>query len=419
MRVLFLVDNVPAMEMFEGVIKSLPPGSESVFINYGEWTRQSRNAIGKCAEKMAIRCDLMGTHSRVGVASILRQENPDIVVMAREETTPIESRVLQLCRKRGTPTLLVPHGVILKGGESIWGVSRRIPRLHHFRLLLRQGKRKLLKGDKSPQSVLRLLRTGLFRIRNDFQISGVLSRYTNYTQVASYGEAMSGVLVAFGVSPERIAITGNPKFDALWRTTYKNRINGNGRHTSWGRPTVLLVTDYLVEFGMWSEQQRRDYVLSALKVVTDLRQVRGYEFAELVIKIHPVNECVADYDKILRSTAVKVYKDAPIADLLPDCDVVITLLSAAGVEAMAAGKPLIIYDPYNNTSPYREEDGAFVAHDPEELRSVLETVVAGEIGQDRMEKAKDFVYKQAYLQDGKAADRISDLIIKMVKERAQ
>ena len=92
-------------------------------------------------------------------------------------------------------------------------------------------------------------------------------------------------------------------------------------------------------------------------------------------------------------------------------------MSSVGLEVMASGKPLVIYNPYDNPTPYHSESGVFVAYNVRELAMVVGEIIDGRVSDEYKKVAKAFVYDQVYKLDGKAADRIASLIVETVNRK--
>ncbi len=349
MKVLFFADNAPVEEMYQPIIDRLP----------------CQSVVAKTDYRM------------------IEREKPDVIVLAREETTQEEHKIVD----SGIPTLLVPHGMLKSGEGRMWGGDSRAFRLIHLWRLVVQGFRKLQKGD----SPWRLLKVGLFRMRNDFKEKGILSRYVGFTKIACYGEVMRDILLDYKVKLESIVITGNPKFDK-----YCGLPQSKDGY-------VLLLTEYLVEFGMWTVKQREQYVKAVYEAV---RQCG----LDLVVKIHPVLENKEDYEKLVEKWQFRLCQHENLCELVSKCDMAITLMSTAGLDVMVAGKPLIIYNEYSNPTPYTS--GVLYARGCLGLMLKIFQVKNG-LDNHFFDEAKKFVYQQAYIQDGKASDRIADLIMEM------
>ena len=374
MKALFFVDNIPVVDMFMLVTRKLPSGWVSVFVDYNGTTKQSKNKLGEHIYETGIKHRLLGGYSKQAVAEVIVREKPNVMVLAREETNIVEHSIVELGKTMNIPTLLVPHGILYPMGVNVWETVGFLFRLEHLRILLGQGYRKLIKGN---MPIGRLAKTGMFRISNDYKGGLFLSRYSGFTRVAAYGEVMGGVLLDYHVQPGNIVITGNPKFDVYCVSvdTHNN--------------TLLLLTDYFVEFGLWNAKQRRNFVLDVLWVANKLSQ-------NLKIKVHPVMESILDYEKIVRGEGVSVYQHEPLVELIGECDIGITATSSAGLEVMASGKSLVIYNPYRNVTPYRLSHGVSVASTKEELLEVIDGIIKNGISEGQKKLARNFVEKQVY-----------------------
>lgn len=374
------------------IIKKLPSVWVSVFVNYDGATKQNKDNLADYIRKIGIGYRLLSGYSGQAVVEVIAREKPDIMVLAREETNIVEHSIVELGKIENIPTLLVPHGMLYPMGANVWETVGFLFRLEHLRILLGQGYRKLLKGD---MSIGRLVKTGIFRIKNDYKDGLFLSRYSAFTKVAVYGEIMKEVLLDYNVRPENIVITGNPKFDIYSRVNADTRTNA-----------ILLLTDYFVEFGLWNVKQRRDFVLDVLWVANKLSQ-------SLKIKIHPVMESLWDYVKIVKSKGVSVYQHEPLKSLIDECDIGVIVTSSAGLEVMVSGRPLVIYNPYKNVTPYRLSHGVLIASTKEELLRVIEGIIKDGVNEVQKKFSRNFVQRQVYKLDGKASERIADLIVSL------
>ena len=397
--VLFLVDNVPAIEMLTPVAAKLADSWDVFFVGYCLRTERDRRMIQDCVQKTAMRYLLLRKQSRKGVAELLGLVEPSILVLTREETTPVEPWFLEEGKARGIPSLLVPHGIMIQSSRQVWGDNKGgLYRLRHLRQLSGQGYRKLRSGRISPKQLVQI---GIFRVISDLKKKESLSRFDRYSMVAAYGDMMREILINRGVSPKSITVTGNPKFDSYYARPEHGQTHAGSR--------ILLLTNYFVEFGLWTAKQREAFVLNICSVVSALSQY------PLQVSIHPVLEDIRDYEHIIRKYGlpVEVFQHKPLPELIDDCDIAITISSSSGLEVMAAEKPLIIYNPYGDLTVYTEGSGVLSARNGTELFMRLLDLTKDDADMGRRTAAEAFVYDQAYLQDGKAAERIVALIEEM------
>ena len=167
MKALFWVDNIPAMEMFAPITDALPDEWEVAFVNYGR-------------EQYA-GCKTLRKRNRENILDMICRESPDIMVLTREEATPVEKMLAQIGKETGIPTLLVPHGMLMPNEVELWEIKdSRLFRLKHISRLIRQGYRQLRQGKVT---IPHLVRQGLFRVRNDFRDKKTLSRYDIFSSL--------------------------------------------------------------------------------------------------------------------------------------------------------------------------------------------------------------------------------------------
>ena len=411
MKIIFLVDNIPAIEMFMPIIKELPAAWEVLVINYDGWTRKMREEIEQALQKLGLNYKTIEGRSRRNVEKLLQDEEPSVVVLSRDTSTTLEQLFIKYANSKDIPTLLIPHGMWTPEARRIWTVRRGFAWMKHLYALGFQGLRVIKAGDFSWG---RLIQTGLFRLRRDLKRRPMFDGHGGCSKIAVIGDAMKELLISEGVSPEHITVTGNSKFDFLYyakESDYKSELCQR-----WGIPNdediILLLTDYLVEFGMWTVKQRKQFVMAIVEAVAKLPGCK------LVIKIHPLLESESDYLEITKDVPDPplICQDASLPELLNACSVVITVMSTAGLEAMAMGKPLLVVNLFNDITPFDEASGAIVVRSEDDLLPVLESVLYEGLSEETKETTDEYIYQQAYIQDGKAANRIADLIIQMAKE---
>ena len=232
--------------------------------------------------------------------------------------------------------------------------------------------------------------------------------------MAVSGNVTKELFVAEGIGPEHIVVTGNPKFDYLFlakEIDCKSRVCQR-----YGIPEdkdiVLLLTGYSVEFGYWTPEQRKQFVMAIYKAASKLPQ------SKLIIKLHPVVEKEADYQEIVKDLHQPpvICQNVPLGELLLACSLAITALSSAGIEAMAAGKPLVVVNLFGDETPFDETSGVIIVRKENDLLPALEAILHKGLSEGMKETASKFVYQHAHAQDGKAAKKIADLIVQMTVE---
>ena len=188
-------------------------------------------------------------------------------------------------------------------------------------------------------------------------------------------------------------------------------IPGNG---STDKEIVLLLTGQFVEGGLWSSEQRREFILAIATAAAALPHAR------LIIKLHAPQESEQDYDEIIKGLPHPpiVCKYAPLHELLNACSLAMTVSSTAALEAMALGRPVILVNLFNDAGAlfYKGSGALFAEKEKDILPAINKALYDSQTRNEMAKSMENFVYQQAHLQDGQASKRIADLIIQMIEE---
>jgi hypothetical protein len=214
--------------------------------------------------------------------------------------------------------------------------------------------------------------------------------------VATWSEASSAWFVDAGTSPDRLRVTGNPRFDE-----YADRDGDRSKPD--GSPRLLLAL---------SPTARR---INELLLQSTLGAVESLPTARLVIKLHPgqgswefVSAAVA------RSTAaprIEVRRHAPLGPLLRWAEVTMVHRSTVVVDSLAAGTPVILARA-GDASPAEERELAGlnlpVADGAEGLAREI-TALHGRAGMYFRER-EAAIERVTGPVDGQSAARIADVL---------
>lgn len=243
------------------------------------------------------------------------------------------------------------------------------------------------------------------------------------TKIAAWGDICKNQLVNAGVPDEKVVITGNPYFDPI----FDKKIDKEyicGRLGLDPRKGILLLTtlgDVETPFVMphiiaWYNEKLATAVIKVMQEFKD---------KQLVIKTHPheddiiYKQLVADNNcnnvTIIKDLDLYLTKDLDLYSIIGICDLLITRASTTGLEAMLFKKPVIwlILSRLKGAVPYIESNAAFGVYNEKYLKDAIENAIGDSEVQKHMKK---FVYDYAYKQDGKASERVVNLIIQMIEE---
>jgi len=410
MRVVFLVDATANIEMFAPIVEELPSNWDSLVINLDRWTQKA--AIEQNLQELGVDYRTIGGWSRRHVDRILQEVPPGVIVMPHDTVIPPDQLFISYADSKHIPTLYIPHGMftpLVRIGP--WGPS--FPSWLKYLKRALFGASRLARHDNSSRG--QLVETSWSWIKHTFRHK--LEGHGGCSKMAVFGDVTKELLVSEGISPEHIMVTGNPKFDYLSSaraSDCKSKICQRYDIPE-DKDIVLLLTGYFVEGGEWTSDQRKQFVMAIYEATSKLPQ------SKLIIKLHPIVEKEADYEEIIRDLPEPpiICQDVALWELLHACSLAITVMSGAGLEAMAAGKPLLIVNLFGDVIPFDETSGATVVRKEDDLLRALETILYHGLSEDMKEAASNFVYRHAHVQDGKAAKRIADLIVQMATERNQ
>lgn len=409
MKVIFLVDNVPNVEMFAPVISELPNGFDVLLINMDRWSK--RTEIEHKLQELELNYRTIGNRTRPTVSRILDEVQPNVVVLPDDAAGSLNGLFISCASSRCIPTLLVLHGMMpSKEGRNLQidGIRAWI---RYYKFIWRLARRIIQPGNFSWR---RLVESNGFWIRHGLWQGLSIGGHGRCSKIAVFGNTDKELLASEGISPERLMVTGNPKLDYLFyakESDFKSSICRRFNIAS-NEDIILLLTDWFVEAGYWTVEQRKKFVMAVGKAVSKLPHCK------LVIKLHPLNEKVADYQEIVKDLPEPpvICQDVPLWELLHACSLAITVSSTAGLEAMAVGKPLVIVNLFRDETPFDEASGAIVVRKEDDLLPALQAILYQGLSEQMKEAASNFVYQRAYIQDGKAAKRIADLIVQMAAE---
>ena len=397
--------------MFSDICRELQDW-ESIIINLQAW--QDRAEIEQALERMNLYYKTIENLSPQSVTATIKELKPDIIIVANDDA-PDSRMFIESANAMNIPSLFVQDGILTRN------LNKRKVKLSRVILYFTALPIKFIKfiiGNRysfrqKTGIVLFQLRYGA-KWRKDH--TGMFPGTGKSLKMAVFGESTKEMFIAEGVDQERIIVTGSPKFDALFRATLDN-----GKEKLCERlripkekNIILLVTQYFVEANYWKADQRTDFVNAIAKATASLGD------ASLIIKIHPPVEQEAEYKNI-----VKDFEPAPIIlsywsmpELLSACSLVITVSSTAALEALAIKKPVVLVNLYHNDVSFFSGSEAILTTKKDELLPAIQKALFNfKSRKESPDASAEFVYKRAYLQDGRASKRIADLIRTMAVKK--
>lgn len=219
-------------------------------------------------------------------------------------------------------------------------------------------------------------------------------------RIALGGDYSKKVFMKFGAKKEQLVVTGWPKFD----THVKSKESLTGKHKDG--------TDILFATGSGDIKITLDTIEAIGSFIEDSTHFR------LIIKPHPT-ENRKIYNQIAKNYKnVVLHKSSEdISSLIASTDILVNFFSTVAIEAAFLDKPIICINTTNSESMYASSGIAIEVKKLEELIPAIKDALYNEEVRKKLAEArKRFVYEHAYKQDGKASERVANLIVQMIEE---
>jgi len=406
-KVLIIVSSTAQIELFKPVVEELYD-FEIKFVNTEIWF--FINEMESLLKKYGFNfCNIDNLNMR-SVHKILDQENPDIIVTGHDQIL-MDILFIKATNLKGIPSLTVQDGVLV-ADRTIY--EQNISFFDKIKYILKIPARTLnflFVFDRSyPLKFKICLMIFELKYKKDYSL---VYGHGESSKLALFGEDIKNRLIKEGVPLRKLEVTGSPKFDTLVKLKNYSKEMLKKR---WGIPlnkkVVLVLTQWFVEDGSWSTNQRKLFISEIAKSISILNNN-----VMLIIKLHPPYERKEDYYDILKDFAVLslIFDLEPVHEIISISDVVVSVSSTAALEAMALEKPVLIINLFNQEDAYIfKGSGALYVENRDHILPLLKKLIYCPDEIVNKSKIENFIYEQSYTLDGNASKRIADLIRKMV-----
>jgi len=305
--------------------------------------------------------------------NMIRSEKTNLIVLFDEYEFKEKSFLVIAAKLENIPTLALEHAIIFPAHEGYM----------------------YEKGEISP-------------------IGGIYSPYYQITdKTAVYGEYYKELLTKISVYPENsVEVTGQPRYDVL---AYVDKIYSKKNFiTKYKIPNNHRIILWLTQSHGASEDENNNNFKTVFETMKHIKN------ATLVIKQHPAEGEI--YIKMIQANlkkyninAVLVPKKSDTYELLFDSDIIITKDSTSGIEALALNKPLIVLNLSGkpDLADYVTEGVALGVYQPKDLQTTIETILKDD--SMLVKNRKKYVEKNLYKIDGKATERVINVINNLVR----
>ncbi len=339
------------------------------------WKRATRNEIFvKAMEKSGLESELPYYFSSIfGYVSecleiakkLIAEEKPDLILVISEHGI-VQKSLMVAGKLEKIPTIAIQHGAIgqIHKGYISW------------------------KGS----------------ISNSGTIESPYCPIPDKTAV--YGPYYFDLLTKTSAYPlDSVVVTGQPRYDVLMmadrvfsRKKFCQRLSLDP-----DKKIVLVATENIAE--------GKTFLRSILRALKDFPEL------QVVVKPHP-DEKGDWYKKIIRDeniSATILSKDSDTFEALHACNLLMTGFSTVIIEAIILGKPCVTVHlgKKQDPTPYFKQV-TLRAYQEEDILPFTRKALYDEKTRELLKKAgSKFVFDHAYIQDGKATERVANLLEKM------
>lgn len=216
---------------------------------------------------------------------------------------------------------------------------------------------------------------------------------------AVFGDAYKERLTSW-VKEKDIAITGPLTFDQICDYKKKSTMRKSGK--------ITLITGPFVDNNLLPSEVYFEYINKILQATSPF-------YKEIIIKLHPRERMREEYQKVIeknnfKNVMIEERKDVNVLyQLLSSSDLVINFDSTVALEAMILGKPILTINFQLNLVPNYQES-PFIGGLIVTMNDNLKEAVKEAMDQKWEAKREQIVQKFCFKTDGKAAERMVELI---------
>lgn len=239
-------------------------------------------------------------------------------------------------------------------------------------------------------------------------------RFFKADRLAVTGEANLEIMRGHGIPPEKMTITGSPRYDQAlaWpQDLVKNMRSKLGVPAD---KVMFLFASQPYYYGSFASAEIRREMLSKLFSAT-----AGMKKVILVVKPHPLEDA-AELAEMTRGNKNILFADklSDIRDLIKATDIFATFFSGTTFDSLVMNKPTInIAFPGSCGNNLFENCGAtFVARNGDDILQILNLIDNGHSEEffNKLSSARaHFLQQWFYRLDGQAAERIEALTLEM------
>lgn len=232
-----------------------------------------------------------------------------------------------------------------------------------------------------------------------------------------YGNYEKNLLKTYGSFPaEKIVVTGAPRYDSLFKKISKQNDDVFRRYRIPRGKKYLLWATQTHDKIMSSSGEN---IVNAEAVFSQMSSMEGWY---LIIKLHPGEDQKAKlYRKMSKKYGLKVTiigRDADLYDILKVVDAVIIKNSTVGMEAIFAGKPVLLLNIVKSHSLMTYTDYGFdlIVERAEDIKNILNRLNDKEF-QKEFQKKREYFMHERCANVGKATESVCEIVERAINKK--
>ena len=348
----------------------------------------------------------------------LLQIMPDIVIAGGDQEF-VRRATLYAAEYLGIPTLVLQIGINSDTHNRVRIATKRTAYrlLHHGSQIIRKYMYLLRTVQAAEWGLLDILKMIIKDIRIAFSVDDFNGGSGSGT-IAVSGIWDKRTIISRGANPDRIVITGNPMIGKAHKLSVTKL---EALKSSLGIPArsriLLLLTCAQVEHGFWSTDRRTQFLSQVIDSVNPYFDLGMH----MIIKIHPM-ENIEDY-QFIRSSNITVVQDVSLTGVIQISDLVMVGgYSTTVLDAAVLRKPVLLLNLFNEVVaiPYEKMGIALEVDSAASLHYHIGDITqCTELVKLLKRNTESFLKDNKELVDGKAMERLGNLITALVSKRKQ
>ncbi|MHA7733120.1 hypothetical protein [Nitrosopumilus sp. S6] len=214
-------------------------------------------------------------------------------------------------------------------------------------------------------------------------------------------------LIELGYKSNSLVVTGNPMYDHVFQKLNQLKKIENKV------PVILFIPTSLYEHGIIPKKENEIIFKKILEKLNENKKIK------IKIKIHPSSQQFSYYKEMTTSIdeKIEIFQEGELLEYVESADLIVSYsgFSTTHLYALLSNKPLILLNIFEyDKGPLLQRNIAVECKNIEKINELISSTLENNPidGESISNYIEEFFYKT----DGKAAERLSDIIIKLIKK---